>query len=174
MAIKNNNIEFVDETVQDVLPSVEADYVEENYNGEWYNYLRINLSELEEGDEYEGKPLLTEIEKVQFDEEEAPQYRCRLLLLDDESEEYLQINIKVKSTNDVQTNIHRASTLYALLAGINDLNNPGWSSNFNHIKSVNLNDWREYLDNKDLMSIKVVEKTGSNFTYNSFRVTSLS
>lgn len=173
MAIKNN-IEFVDEKSQDVLPIIEADYVEENYTGEWYNYLRINLSELEDGDEYEGKPLLTEIEKVQFDEEEAPQYRCRLLLLDDENEEYLQINIKVKSTNDVQTNIHHASTLYALLASINDLNNPGWSSNFNHIKSVNLEDWRNYLDNKELMSIKVVEKTGSNFTYNSFRVTSLS
>lgn len=156
------------------LPSVEADYVEDDYNGEWYSYLRVNLSDLDDGDEYDGKPLLLPIEKVQFDEEEAPRYRARLLLIDDENEEYLQINLNLKSDNDIQTNVHNASSLYALIGGIQNLNNPQWTSMFNRIKKVNLEQWRDYLDTKANMNVKIVEKTGSNFVYNSFRITSLS
>ena len=105
------------------LPTVEADYVEDDFDGEWYNYIRVNLNELEDGDEYDGKPLLLPVEKVQFDEEEAPRYRARLLLIDTENEEYLQINLNLKQEGDIQTNVHNASSLYALIGGIQNLNN---------------------------------------------------
>ena len=179
MARKTKSEEFLEfieeqEDIQTDLPSVEADFVEESTVGDWYSYTRINLNELEDGDEYEGNPLLLPVETVQFDEEETPKHRARLLLIDDEAEEYLQININLKSADEVQTNIHNASSLYALIGGIQNLSNPNWTVMFNRIRKVNLEEWREYLDKKESMNIVIVEKSGSSFTYNSFRITSLS
>ena len=176
---KTKSEEFLDyiEKVEDdapTLPSVEADFVEEDMSGEWYSYTRINLNELEDGDEYMGKPLLLPLEKVQFDEEEEPRYRARLLLIDDEAEEYLQINLNLKQNSSVQTNVHNASSLYALIGGIQNLSNPQWTTLFNRIKKVNLEEWEDYINTKESMNVRIVEKQGSNFSYNSFRITSLS
>ena len=168
-------IETVSEEPKDTgLPSVEADYVEEDMSGEWYAYQRVNLNEYEDGDEYEGKPLLLPVETVQFDEDEEPRYRCRLLLIDDEAEEYLQINLNLKQNSPIQTNVHNASSLYALIGGIQNLNNPQWTTLFNRIKKVNLEEWEDYINKKQSMTVRIVEKSGSNFTYNSFRITQLS
>ena len=182
MARKNRSEQFLEfiaeqEEKEDTgLPSVEADFVEESdsYYGEWYSYTRINLNELEDGDEYEGKPLLLPVETVQFDEDEDPRYRSRLLLIDDEAQEYLQINLNLKQKGDVQTNVHNASSLYALIGGIQNLSNPQWTSMFNRIKRVDLSEWEDYLENKESMNVVIVEKEGSSFSYNSFRITSLS
>lgn len=168
--------EYKVETVEDkqtALPLVEGGYVEETGPQDWYSYLRISLSELEDNDEYTGKPLLLPVEKVQYDEEDTPKYRARLLLIDDENEEYLQINLNLKKEGSVQTNIHSASSLYALIAGIENLHNPQWSRMYNRIKSVNLSDWETYLASKESMTVKVHEKQGNNFTYNSFRIVDL-
>ena len=168
-------IEKIEEEPTNDLPSVEAEFVEETgYYGDWYEYLRINLNEMEDGDEYEGRPVLLPVEKVQFDEDEAPRYRARLLLIDDEAQEYLQINLNLKQNSSVQTNVHNASSLYALIASIQELSNPQWSKLFNRIKKVNLEEWENYVETKESMTVKIVEKSGSSFTYNSFRVTSLS
>ena len=171
-------IEFVEaETVTDAptLPSVEADFVEESDNyGEWYTYTRINMNELSDGDEYEGKPILLPVQTVQFDDDEEPRYRARLLLVDDEAEEYLQINLNLKQKGDVQTNVHNASSLYALIGGIQNLSNPQWTTLFNRIKRVDLSEWEDYINSKESMTVEIVTKSGSNFTYNSFRVTNLS
>ena len=182
MARKSKSEEFMDyiEKVEDEpvttgLPSVEADFVEETGNyGEWYSYTRINLNELDDGDEYLGKPLLLPVETVQFDEEEEPRYRSRLLLIDDEAEEYLQINLNLKQNSSIQTNVHNASSLYALIGGIQNLSNPQWTTMFNRIKKVNLEEWEDYINSKETMNVVITEKSGSNFTYNSFRVTQLS
>ena len=138
---KNKSEEFLeyiekvtDEPTMD-LPSVEADFVEETgMDYDWYSYTRINLNELDDQDEYEGRPLLLPVEVVQFDEEEDPRYRSRLLLIDDEGEEYLQINLNLKQKGDIQTNVHNASSLYALIGGIQNLSNPQWTTMFNRIK----------------------------------------
>ena len=185
MAVKKTKseefLEFIEaetvkeEPVQTGLPSVEADFVEETgMDYDWYSYTRINLNELDDGDEYEGRPLLLPVEVVQFDEEEDPRYRARLLLIDDEGEEYLQININLKQKGDVQTNVHNASSLYALIGGIQNLSNPQWTTMFNRIKKVDLSEWETYINSKESMTVEIKEKSGSNFTYNSFRITKLS
>ena len=183
MAVKKTKSEeFLDfieaEKVQEApsLPSVEAEFVEETnaQYGDWYLYERIRLNELGDGDEYMGKPLLLPVETVQFDEEEDPRYRARLLLIDDDEEEYLEININVKQKGDVQTNVHNASSLYALIGGIQNLSNPEWTNMFNRIKRVDLSEWEDYINSKESMTVEIKEKSGSNFTYNSFRITSLS
>ena len=185
MAVKKTKseefLEFIEaetvkeEPVQTGLPSVEADFVEETgMDYDWYSYTRINLNDLDDGDEYEGRPLLLPVEVVQFDEEEDPRYRAKLLLIDDEAEEYLQININLKQKGDVQTNVHNASSLYALIGGIQNLSNPQWTTMFNRIKRVDLSEWETYINNKETMTVKIIEKQGSNFSYNSFRITDLS
>ena len=181
MAVKKTKseefLEYIEneEKVDQGLPSVEADFVEETgADYDWYSYTRINLNELDDGDEYEGRPLLLPVEVVQFDEEEDPRYRSRLLLIDDEAEEYLQININLKQKGDVQTNVHNASSLYALIGGIQNLSNPQWTQLYNRIKRVDLSEWETYINNKESMNVVIVEKQGSNFSYNSFRITSLS
>ena len=170
-------LEFVEaetvkeEPVQTGLPSVEADYVEETGSDyDWYTYTRINMNELSDGDEYEGKPILLPVQTVQFDDDEEPRYRARLLLVDDEAEEYLQINLNLKQKGDVQTNVHNASSLYALIGGIQNLSNPQWTSMFNRIKKVDLSEWETYINSKETMTVEIVTKTGS-FSYNSFRIT---
>ena len=168
-------IEKVEDEPKSELPSVEADFVEETgMDYDWYSYTRINLNELDDGDEYEGRPLLLPVEVVQFDEEEDPRYRSRLLLIDDEGEEYLQINLNLKQKGDIQTNVHNASSLYALIGGIQNLSNPQWTTMFNRIKRVDLSEWETYINSKESMTVEIVEKSGSNFTYNSFRITDLS
>lgn len=168
-------IEKVEDEPKSELPSVEADFVEETgMDYDWYSYTRINLNELDDGDEYEGRPLLLPVETVQFDEEEDPRYRSRLLLIDDEGEEYLQINLNLKQNDDVQTNVHNASSLYALIGGIQNLSNPQWTTMFNRIKKVDLSEWEAYLNNKESMTVEIITKEGSSFSYNSFRITDLS
>ena len=185
MAVKKTKseefLEFIEaetvkeEPVQTGLPSVEAEFVEETGSDyDWYTYTRINMNELSDGDEYEGKPILLPVQTVQFDDDEEPRYRARLLLVDDEAEEYLQINLNLKQKGDVQTNVHNASSLYALIGGIQNLSNPQWTTLFNRIKRVDLSEWEDYINSKESMTVEIVEKSGSNFTYNSFRVTSLS
>ena len=177
MAVKKTKseefIEFIEQEeaeVQTSLPSVEADFVEETEAQDWYDYLRINLNELEDGDEYWGRPFLTDIQEVQFDEEEKPRHRCRLLIIDDDEQEYLQININLKTSDTIQTNVHNASALYALIAGLQNLQDPKWSTKFNRIRKVNLEDWINYVNDLESMNVKVVTKDGSSFTYNSFRI----
>lgn len=174
---KEQFLEFIQEQEEKAdtgLPSVEADFVEVDTTGDWYTYDRVRLNDYENGDEYEGKPLLLPVETVQFDEDEDPRYRSRLLLIDDEAEEYLEININVKQKGDIQTNVHNASSLYALIGGIQNLSNPQWTSMFNRIKRVDLSEWEDYINKKESMTVEIVEKSGSNFTYNSFRITQLS
>ena len=161
-------IEKVEDEPKSELPSVEADFVEETgMDYDWYSYTRINLNELDDGDEYEGRPLLLPVETVQFDEEEEPRYRSRLLLIDDEGEEYLQIHLNLKQKGDVQTNVHNASSLYALIGGIQNLSNPQWTTMFNRIKKVDLSEWETYINNKESMTVEIVTKEGSSFSYNS-------
>ena len=176
MAVKNKDVEVIevievkDETEK--LPQIEADYVEEDMTGEWYSYTRASLNDFSDGDEYEGKPLLLPVEKVQFDDEQV-RYRARLLLIDEEEEEYLQINLNVKQDSNIQTNVHNLSSLYALIGGIQNLNNPGWTKKYNRIKKVDLTEWETYINSKESMTVEIIAKSGSNFTYNSFRVTNL-
>ena len=176
MAVKNKEevievIEVKDETEK--LPQIEADYVEEDMTGEWYAYTRASLNDFSDGDEYEGKQLLLPVEKVQFDDDQV-RYRARLLLIDDEEEEYLQINLNVKQDSNIQTNVHNLSSLYSLIGGIQNLNNPGWTKKYNRIKKVDLSEWEEYINSKESMTVEIQAKQGSNFSYNSFRITDLS
>ena len=182
MAVKRQDepelVTFVEEpkTGKISMPGVEADYVEEAEPQDWYSYLRVNLKDLEDGDEYTGKPLLTNVETVTFDNdgEEQIRHRCRLILVDDEMEEYLQININLKKSGEIQENVHKQSSLFALIGSLRECGgDKDWFKKNNRIRKVDLQDWIDYLDTVPSMTIRVYEKAGSNFVYNSFKVIGL-
>ena len=163
-----------EETSQETLtmPTVDADFVEEETN-EWYAYNRISLKELDDGDEYTGKPLLTPVETVTFDDDgtEQVRHRCRLILIDDEMEEYLQININLKQSGSIQKNVHHMSSLFKLIGSLQVCGGQkDWFNKNNRIRTIDLEDWEAYINNLTEMTIKVYEEVGTSFTYNSFKV----
>ena len=152
------------------MPKIEGKY-EEEPDMSYIGMDRINLVDLEDMEEYAGRPVLLPIEKrIKFQEDDPDTYRTRLLLINDEFDEYLQIPINLKSNENIQTNVHNASQLYALVGGIANLVEENWTQTFNRIESVNLEEWRDFLNDKEKMRIMVVEKQSRNFNYNSFRV----
>lgn len=157
---------------QITLPTVEGEKVEENeqFDNTWYDYERINLSELEDGEQWKGRPLMLPIEKVQWDPEDKPKYRCRLVLIDDDLKTYVQINLNLKSEDTIQHNVHIRSMLFALIGGIYEINTPGWTSMYNRIKEVDVNQWRDFINNLESMKIEAKTMNGNGFDYNTFRV----
>ena len=155
------------------IPQVEGEYVEEQERQYWMDYERISLAEIPAEEIVKGKPILLPIEKIQFDLEETPRYRCRLLIVNDDRQEYVQITINLKSEDNVQSNVHSASSLYALVAGVKNLQEPGWSTRNNRLHNVNLTEWSNFIEQCSSMTVKVVEKEAKWGNYNSFRVVDL-
>ena len=89
-----------------------------------------------------------------------------------EEEEYLDIRINLKKPDDIQERIHHKSKLYALCCGLMELENPGVTQDMNIIKKVDINEFREFINNLSEMTIRVKTEYGNNFTYNTFIVTS--
>ena len=154
-------------------PSLEGEMVEENdFNDEWYEYLKVTLSNLEDGEKWTGFPVLSEVQTVQWEDNPKPQHRVTFTLVDEEMEERLEIPITLKADGDIQRNVHQKSKLYAFLSSIKDLEEPGWSSNHNRIGKVDLDEYRSFLDTAKSCTIKAVEVPArKDFpSYMSFRV----
>lgn len=139
-------------------PSLEGEMVEENdFNDEWYDYLKVTLSNLEDGETWAGFPVLSDVQTVQWEDNPKPQHRVTLTLVDEEMEERLEIPITLKSDGDIQKNIHHKSKLYAFLASIKDLEEPGWSKKHNRIGKADLDEYRRFLDSAKVCTIKAIE-----------------
>lgn len=151
--------------------SVELAYEEES---PLLEYNKLDISQLEEDDYYSGKPELSQVETYTYDNDgkEETKHRIHLFLIDEEEEEYLDIRINLKKPDDIQERIHHKSKLYALCCGLMELENPGVTQNMNMIKKVDINEFREFINNLSEMTIRVKTEYGNNFTYNTFIVTS--
>lgn len=182
---KENNVptpeNSVEETVENnrtFFPSLECSYEENIFENLPANAERMVLSELSPDDEFMGKPLLSEIQTVTFDDdgEEVTKYRCQLIILDDDEEEpeYLIINLNLKANDDIQTNIRKGSVLYDFIASIRELEQPGIMSHYNKINRVNLKEFRDFINDVGVASVKVLGRTlGNGAMYNSFKFTEL-
>ena len=151
--------------------SIELDYEEES---PLLEYNKLDISQLEEDDYYSGKPELSQVETYTYDNDgkEETKHRLHLFLIDEEEEEYLDIRINLKKPDDIQERIHHKSKLYALCCGLMELENPGVTQDMNIIKKVDINEFREFINNLSEMTIRVKTEYGNNFTYNTFIVTS--
>lgn len=170
------DVEEISEKPLKTFPQVEGEFVEEREFINLQGLERLTLNELYEDDIFAGKPILQEVEKVQFDPEEPPKYRARLLLVNEEDKEYLQINLNLKKDGDIQENVHEKSTLYALVGGIMNIRTEGaWTTQYNRIRKVDLSEFRDYFEkevNELVIQVKTIE--ANDFAYNSFKVVGLS
>lgn len=154
--------------------SLDAGYVEQT-NYDFFDYQRRSLADIGPDEYYMGKPVLSDVHEVTFDNdgEEQKRNRCQLWLVDDDAEEFLQINISLKEAGDIQHSLHYKSSAYKLIAGIMEQIQPGWAEDHNVINQVDLKEYRDYLEGKESMTILIREENGSNFDYMTFKVTDL-
>lgn len=154
-----------------IFESLVGDYVEQQDN-DFFDYERVTLQDLGDGEFYEGKPRLSPVQEVTFDEdgEEVKRYRCQLWLIDDDAEEYLQVNINLKAPGDIQKALHYKSSAYKLIGGIMEQLQPGWTQSHNVIVKTDLSEIRDFLEEKESMTIAIHELEGSDFSYLSFSV----
>lgn len=153
-------------------PSCELEAVDEF---EFDDYERINLSELGNDDEIEGKPYLSEVGSYTVDDDGVKKtiHSAHLYIVDDDAKEYYDIKINLKENSDLQKNVHKSSTLFAFATGILELEHPGCTSGMNRIKKVDLSEFRSFTNelNKMIVKVKTIKSKGKkSFVYNTFKV----
>ena len=159
--------------VNDTFPGLIGEYVEEQERDYFFDYNRKTLNDIGADEYYQGKPKLSEVHEVSFDNDgrEEKRHRCQLFLIDDEAEEFLQININLKAPGDIQKGVHYKSSLYKLIGGIMEQIQPGWTQDHNMIAQTNLAEFRRYINELESMTVFIREEAGSNFDYYTFKVT---
>ena len=164
--------EYEDEMEETYFPSLEGEMVEEPEYEDWYDYVRVTLSDMEDGDRKRGFPVLSEVQTVQWEDNPKPTHRVIFTIVDTEEEERLEIPITLKEPGDIQKNIHHKSKLYAFISSLKDLEEPGWSKTHNRIKVVNLDDFRRFLDTVKYCTIQAIEvpETKNFQSYMTFKV----
>ena len=162
----------IETETNDLFPGLIGDYVEENDN-DFFTYQRRTLQDIGAEEYYQGKPKLSEVQEVTFDNDgvEETRHRCQLWLIDEEEEEFLQININLKAPGDIQKSLHYKSSAYKLIGGIMEQLQPGWTQDHNMITQTNLAEFRRYIDGLESMTVFIRELEGNGFTYLSFQIT---
>ena len=179
----------IEETQADLFSSMEASFVEEQEQINDYSFFdypnrlkpRDIYEESGEGAMYMGKPVLGEVREQEFTDDATgrttKRIRCSFWLVDDDAEEYLEINLNPKVNDDLQRNIHPKSMLYKLIAGVMETIQRGWAEEHNYINQFDLSELREYLAKKESMTIQLREesflKNGETITFYPFKVTSI-
>lgn len=153
-------------------PSLEGEMVEEPEYEDWYDYVRVTLNDLENGETKTGFPVLSEVQTIQFEDNPKPTHRVTLTIVDPTEEERLEIPITLKTDSDIQKNIHHKSKLYAFISSIKDIEEAGWSTRHNRIAKVNLDDFRRFLDSAKSCTVQAIEVPATNNfqAYMTFRV----
>lgn len=137
------------------------------------DYNTLTIAEMFDEDVYSGRPHLTDIQVRRFEDketgEEVENISTNLVLVDDDEAEAYIIPINLKVDDDIQTHVHNASKLYALVMGLMEQKQKGISKAYNELTKVSLSSVQKMLEKIEEMEFEVVTKTG-NITYNTFRI----
>ena len=137
------------------------------------DYSQIGISEMFDEDIYGGKPFLSDIQVRTFEDkdtgEEVENISCTLVVTDDDEAEAYTIPINLKKADDVQTHVHSASKLYALVMGLMELKQKGISKAYNELTKVSISSLQRMIDSIEYFEFEVKTITGK-ITYNTFRV----
>ena len=148
------------------------------------NYGQLRLSDLDDGEIYSGKPLISDIQTVEFEELDDAGvvkldddgniitrtiHKIRLVILDEIEETYLDININLKSKEPVVKQIRKGSVLFDFIQSILELENKGCTEGKNIFRNVNLQQFIDFVGDLKTIGIKNVERYG-RFNFNSFYV----
>ena len=138
------------------------------------DFSQINLSEMFEDDIYGGKPHLTDIQVRTFEDketgEEVENISCSLVVTNESDAEAYVIPINIKKDADIQTHVHSASKLYALVMGLMEQKQKGISKSYNELTKVSLSSLQKMIEGIEDFEFEVRTVTGK-ITYNTFRVT---
>lgn len=123
------------------------------------DYEFIRLDDLGDEAAYIGRPVMKPITAYTFDNdgEEQTKHRSTLYLVNDEEEEVLQININLKSGDEIQSGINKGSVLYDFIGSLKEMEVPGYMENYNKIKKFNLNEAEDFINSLTKAEIRVVE-----------------
>ena len=134
-------------------------------------YEKAELKDFDDGTFITGRPQLSSVTSYTFDDdgEEKTVYRCRLYIFKDEEKIYVQINLNLKNKGDLQTEIRKGSALFDFITSIHELENPGSVNRTNIIQTLDLSEYREFVNRLANMKIEVKERSG-NYMFYSFIV----
>lgn len=183
---EEENIEVYDVKNEDELEKEMADFMAEmGVEADWnedlddglgipQGFQRIELKNMEDEEEFEGKPMLSEIKTTKFTDkntgEETINHTVSLVLIDEMSEEAYIYPIGIKTNEEIQVNVHNASKLYSLVMGLMELKQKGVSQHYNELPKVNLESLRKMISKFESMTVECKTVYG-DFTWNNFRIT---
>ncbi|WP_458454394.1 hypothetical protein [Methanobrevibacter sp.] len=145
------------------------------------DYNQIRLADLEDKETFTGKPqvsgLMTSEFEDGFEDDGKPKMRTvhkiRMIITNDDNEEYLDININLKQASLKVPAIRKGSVLFDFVQSILELENKGITQGKNLIENINLQQFIDFLNkNCDKITVKNIERHGK-FNFNSFYITSI-
>lgn len=147
---------------------------EKKVGSDLFDMNRLNLSDMEDGDHFTGRPELSGIEeRIDFNDTEKKQYIIRFNIVNDDAKEYLNINIRLKTNENIQRNVHKQSSLFALVDSLSWILDEYWQV-YDIIKEVNITNLRNFINSADIITVHIVEREADFGSYNSFRVLEIS
>lgn len=142
-------------------------------------YAGYRLKDLSNKEVFTGKPQVSGIltstftDENEFDDlgnpKEKTVHKIRLVLVNDEEEQYLDININLKKPDYKVDRIVKGSVLFDLVQSILELENEGSTKGKNVFRNVNLKQFTDFIGNLKVMAIQNIERNGT-FSFNSFYV----
>lgn len=166
-----------EEKEQTSLFTVEMDYEEMIDVPE--DYLQVRLNELEDKETFTGKPQISGINKREFETDQYDNngnpimrtvYQIRLVLVNKEEEQYLDININLKQSDYQIQAIRKGSVLFDMIQSILEIENKGCTKGKNIFRNVNLKQFTDFINNNvNVMAVRNLERHG-RYNFNSFQV----
>lgn len=152
---------------------VEMETVEEpDYAEIPETYERLKLSDMADEETITGKPYLTKVNAMEFDNNEILQ--VTLTVIDDINEEALIANFKVNEKSDVQHNVHHKSKLFKFVKSL--MLACGVEKEGNQMKTIDLNKVRSLVCRLSSMTVEAEttsfpdKETGDEISYNNLNV----
>lgn len=143
------------------------------------DFLQVRLSEMEDKEVFIGKPqisgiLTNEYETDEFNEDGTVKMRTvhklHLVLVNNDEEQYLDININLKAPNYKVETIRKGSVLFDFIQSILEIENKGSTKGKNIFRNVNLKQFTDFINNNvKVMAVRNIERTG-RFNFNSFQI----
>ena len=134
-------------------------------------YEKAELKDFEDGTLITGRPEMSSVTSYTFDDdgEEKTVNRFKLFIFKDDEKLYVEINVNLKNDGDLHKNIRKGSVLFDFITSVLELENAGSVGKSNILRSVNLSEYRDFVNRLSEMTIQVKEKSGT-YVYYSFVV----
>lgn len=152
---------------------VEMETVEEpDYAEIPETYERTKLSDMADEETFTGKPYLTKVNTIEFDNNEITQ--VTLTIIDNISEEALVANFKVNEKSNIQQKVHHRSKLFKFVKTL--MRSCGIEKEGNQMTNLDLNKVRSVVNRLSSMTVEAEtnsfpdKETGDEISYNNLNV----